>query len=377
MRSVVVVVGSVVACQVGFGAGCSPEFAPASLITAPRVIAVVAEPPEAVPGTAVTLTPTVASPDGTLEEGAGFTATWWRCPDDDSDALGDFSQCSVPAERRDVGSGAPYVDVVPADLFGEIPSEPPPPPAEGETPELGEGASEKVLGALLGYWRVVGLTMRDDDDNRIEAFKREPVYLPFPLGQLDERLADLDVRVDAGGALVPNTNPLLSAVIVHEGSVDGPTVDKLKRGKTYFFVPRIDERSLQAYGSLKADLTGIDVTDPERLQALGVDDLLARFQREERCEIPLFNWYVSAGKLRREVTLDESVINSVFDARGVACPPVEGDVRTPEAEYTPPSGDDAEDPGDAVPDDKVVHGWVVLRDGRGGTAVRSFDLDLE
>ena len=382
MRAVVVVVVTSVISVVGVvggvaASGCTPEFTPASLITAPRVIAIVAEPPEAVPGTEVTLTPVVASPDGTLDEGldddavgGGYSATWWRCPDDDSDGLGDFAQCTVPAERKDVGSGAPYVDVVPVDLFGELPAAAPP---SGETPQLGEGASDKILGALLGYWRVVGLTMVDADDRRIEAFKREPVYLPIALGDLDERLKDLDVRVDNDGAIVSNTNPLLSAVLVHEGKLDGPTVTSVKKGGTYFFVPRIDGRSLQTYGSLKADLSGIDVTDPESLKALDVDDLLARFEREERCEIPLFNWYVTGGTLRREVTLDESVITSVFDARGVACPPVEGDVRSPEAEFTAPTGEE----GDPVPEDGVVHVWVVLRDGRGGTAVRSVDLPVE
>lgn len=352
------------------GSGCSPEFTPASLIQSARVIAVVADPPEAVPGTAVTLTPTIASPTGTLVEGEGFTATWWRCPDSDSDALGDFSQCSIPADRKDIGSGVPFVDAVPVDLFGELPTEP---PAPDDDATIGKDASDKVLGALLGYWRVVGLTTEDDDGARIDAFKREPVYLPVPLGDIDERLKDLDVRVDGDGVIVPNSNPLLSAVTVHEGSVDGPTVTSVKKGETYFFVPVIDERSLQVYGSLKADLQGIDVTDPEGLAALTPDDLLGRFQKEQRCEVPLFNWYVTGGELRREVTLDESVITRVYDPQGVACPPVEGDVRAPEAEFTAPTGEE----GDPVPDDGVVHGWVVLRDGRGGTAVRSFDLAIE
>jgi hypothetical protein len=360
-----IAVGSVV---VTAAAGCSPEFAPASLITAPRIVAVVAEPPEAVPGTVVTLTPTIASPDGTLVEGEGYDATWWRCPDGDSDALGDFDQCTVPSERRDIGSGDPYVDVVPLDLFGELPTAP---PAPGEVPAVATG--DKVLGALLGYWRVVGLTMDAADGGRIDGFKREPVYLPFPLGQVDERLADLDVRVDGDGAIVPNTNPLLTAVLVHEGAVDGPTVTSIEQGETYFFEPRIDDRSLQVYGSLKVDLKGIDVTDPESLKALDVDALLSRFTREARCEVPVFNWYVTAGALRREITLDESVITRVFDEQGVACPPVEGDVRAPEAEFTAPTGEE----GDPVPDDGVVHGWVVVRDGRGGTAVRSFDLPID
>ena len=102
------------------------------------------------------------------------------------------------------------------------------------------------------------------------------------------------------------------------------------------------------------------------------DVRVRRFVKTERCEVPLYNWYVTAGKLRREITLDESVITRVYDERGIACPPVEGDVRAPEAEFTAPTGDE----GDALPDDGIVHGWVVLRDGRGGTAVRNFDVPM-
>ena len=346
-----------IAWGLGTGLGssaCAPEFEPASLIKAARVVAVVADPPEATPGQAVSLTPVIASPTGTLVEGAGFDAAWWRCPDDDRDALGDFSQCTVPAERIDLGGGTPYVDVVPSDIFGALPEPGTAPVADDATPK------DKMLGALLGYWRIVGLTMDAPGPKgaRFDSFKRIPVYLPFPLGDVDERLRDLDVRVDAAGVLQPNTNPILNAVTIHDGAVDGPTVDTIKKGETYFFVPRIDERSLEDFGSLKADLSGLDFADPDSLAALGVDDLLARFERQQRCEVPLFNWYVSAGEVDNEITLDESVINRVFDPRGVACPPVEGDIRAPEVEFTAPTGEED----DPLPDDGVVHGWVAMRE---------------
>jgi hypothetical protein len=38
--------------------------------------------------------------------------------------------------------------------------------------------------------------------------------------------------------------------------------------------------------------------------------------------------------------------------------------------FTAPSGDE-------IPSDGVVHGWLVMRDGRGGTAYTSFDLVVE
>jgi hypothetical protein len=342
---------------------CSPTFDPASLILDERVIGIVAEPPEAVPGQTVSLTPIVVSPRGTLAEGEDYAAGWWRCPDSDSDALGDFWACTVPAERVELGGGSPYVDNVPVDLFGT-------PPAPGQ-PLDPEAASGKLLGALLGYWRVVGATITAGE-RVVESFKRVPVYLPVPLAQIDERLAPIDVHVDESGALAPNTNPVLNAVLIHEGAIDGPTVTSIEPGKTYHFRPVVDERQLEAYFSLKMDLSGLDLENPASLAELDTDELLARFERQQRCEIPTFNWFVTAGRVRREVTVDEGIIGRVYDARGVACPAVEGDLRTADTEYTAPTGDED----DPLPEDDVVHAWVVMRDGRGGTAFRSFDLPI-
>jgi hypothetical protein len=370
MRAPIVAASCAAACALA--GACGPSFSPGSLITNERVLAVVADPPEAVPGRSVTLTPLIASPDGNVslagdaDDDEDPRGEWWRCPDTDSDALGDYAQCTVPAARRAVGVGPSYVDTVPLDLFGE-------PPAPGEEATL---KSDKAIGALLGYWRVVGFTM-EAGKRRVDAFKRVPVYLPVRLDSIDPQLGELDARINAQGELEENTNPVLSAVLVREGTPDGPAVTRIKKGGTYFFDPIFDERALQEYFSLQVDFTGLDLTDPEALAELPMEDLLARFERVQRCEVPTFNWYVTAGKVRREITLDEGVIQRVFDPRGVPCPPVEGDVRIPEAEYTAPSGADDDDVGDALPDGDVIRAWVVMRDGRGGTATRSFDFTLE
>jgi len=347
-------------------AGCAPEFIPASLIQSERVIAVVTEPPEATPGSSVQLAPVIASPRGTLADGDGVSTHWWRCPDDDSDALQDFWECTVPADRQDLGGGVPYTDTVPADLFGE-------PPAPG-TPVDASAASGKLLGALMGYWRVVGAEVRDAAGARIvDSFKRVPVFLPFPLSTLDERLAAIDIHVDDNDQLAPNTNPVLSAVLVHDGAVGGPTVTTVKAGQTYAFAPVLSEDSLQPFFSLQVDLAGLDLSSPENLATVGTDELLRRFVRVQRCEIPTYTWYVTHGRVRREITVDEGVIGRVFDTRGVTCPAIEGDLRTADTEFTAPTGEE----GDPLPEDGIIHGWVVLRDGRGGTAVRSFDLTIE
>jgi hypothetical protein len=365
--------------SLGAGLGCAPEFTPGSVITHERILAVIADPPEAVPGQLVRYTPVVVAPTGTLAEGDGYSAVWWRCPESDSDGLSDAPVCRRPADRTDFATGAPLEDTIPEDLFGlpATPPEEPPPELPDDKESLG---TPKLLGALLGYWRITGLsilapgsaTSRRDAERVVDGFKRVPVYLPVPLGVVDERLADLDVRLNHAGVIEPNTNPLLSAVTVHEGAVNGPTVQSLKAGGTYFFVPRLDDRSLQDHSSLQVNLAGLPLDDPEALAGVGVEELLARFRRVGRCEIPTYTWYVSAGRVRREVTVDEGAIARVFDPRGVPCPALEGDLRTADTEYTAPAGDD----GDPLPGDGTVHVWVVARDGRGGTAVRELSLPV-
>jgi hypothetical protein len=198
------------------------------------------------------------------------------------------------------------------------------------------------------------------------------VYPPVPLETLDPRLRDIDVRLNRNGEVEVNTNPVLTSVIVHEGSKDGPTVDTVEPGQVYFFEPRFDDRALQEYFSLQVDFSGLDLEDEENLREQSVESLLERFTRVQRCEVPVFNWFTTQGDFRSDITLDEAAISRVFDPRGVPCPPVEGEARFPEAQWTAPTGDD----GDELPDDGVVHGWVVMRDGRGGVAHLSFDLAI-
>ncbi|OGQ22950.1 MAG: hypothetical protein A2138_10750 [Deltaproteobacteria bacterium RBG_16_71_12] len=344
------------------GGACGTDFLPASIIANERVIAVTADPPEAVPGQAVTLTPLVVSPSGEVVEGAsGYRATWWRCPDGDGDALGDFAQCSDPSERVELSASVPFVDSVPLDLFGDLQAA----AASGSLP------SDKMLGAILGYWRVVSVTVRAGDRS-VEALKRVPVFLPVALADVDPQLAELDVHVRADGTTVPpNTNPTLSGVALHEGSATGATVSAVKRDGEYFLEPIYDERTLEDYISLKVDFAGLDLSDPEALRDVPLEDLLERFEKVQRCEIPTFSWFVTHGSVRRDTTIDEGVVQRVFDARGVDCPDVEGEERVAPVRYQPPVDDEP------VPADGVVRGWVVLRDGRGGTATRAFSFRFE
>ncbi len=340
--------------------GCGPEFDPAYLVTNERVLAIRADPPEALPGEPVTLTPLVVGPNGVLDAASDYTADWWRCPDEEGDGLGDEARCSSPDVRVELGAGVPLTDTIDPALF---------PLPDPDAPE--DETDEKLVGAVLGYWRNYGVTMSAVSGRSVDAFKRVVVFAaPVPLGQIDPRLEDLDVRVNDEGELERNVNPLLSGVSVRKDDPDGGSVATLEPGGTYWLRPVYDARELQAYSSLKIDLAGLALDDPSTLQQLSDEELLQRFTKVRRCEIPVFSWFVTGGKLRRETTVDERVVAGEFAERGAPCPAVEGEPRRPEVRFSAPEGDD-------IPASGIVHGWLVMRDGRGGTAYTSFDLAIE
>lgn len=339
--------------------GCGPDFDPGYLIKEPRVLAIRADPPEALPGEEVTLTPLVVGPHGVLEAD-DYDARWWRCPEDESDGLGDEERCASPDARVALGEGAPLQERIDPSLFSL--------PGPDDAPEE---VDEKLVGAVLGYWRNFGLTVEAAGGRIIDAFKRVVVFAsPLPLGELDPRLAELDVRVNDDGQVERNHNPLLLGVRVRKDTPDGDTVSTLKPGGTYWLEPDYDPTQLQAYYSLRIELDGLALDDPATLRQLSDEELLARFEKVRRCELPVFSWFVTGGTLRRDTTVDERVVAGEFKKRGVECPAVEGEPRRPEVRFTAPS--DKELPGDGL-----VRGWVVMRDGRGGTAYTSFDLTIE
>ena len=106
-------------------AACRPDFGErASLVTTARVLAVRAEPPEAPQGGTMTLTPLVASPDGTVgapEIGWAFCATPKPLAENDVVA----ADCLADAIRP-IGVGAQVSASIPTDACSLFGPEPPP-----------------------------------------------------------------------------------------------------------------------------------------------------------------------------------------------------------------------------------------------------------
>jgi hypothetical protein len=120
-------VACAMACAVAGGGGtaCRPDFGErASLVTTARVLAVRAEPPEAPQGGAMTLTPLVASPDGTVASpaiGWAFCAT--AKPLAENDVVG--ADCLADAIRP-IATGAQVEATLPTDACALFGPEPPP-----------------------------------------------------------------------------------------------------------------------------------------------------------------------------------------------------------------------------------------------------------
>jgi hypothetical protein len=71
-------IAALAVCTLPFWTGCVPDVdTDESLVLAPRLIAVTAEPAEAAPGETVTWTAWIASPDGTVETSSA--PSWSQC----------------------------------------------------------------------------------------------------------------------------------------------------------------------------------------------------------------------------------------------------------------------------------------------------------
>ncbi len=336
------------------GGGCDDPFAPAYAVTDFRLLAVVATPTQVPSGTDAVITPVWGAPDGVVE----VDATFWTCPLRRDEVLDMDPTCE---DRVTLGEGPGGPVAFAPGLFPESFGGP-----EGDRGPY--STTERWLAAMLGHNAIVGVSGKYQG-MYADGFKRVTVMPPARLATADESFGPFDVWRDEGGQLRPNANPVLTAVEVREDKVGGEAVTTVGRGQTVRFIPRYDPDSLESYETLVADFSGLNLRSDDALTTMPDAEKAQRFVVEAQCEIPTFQWYVTGGILRRELTRDVHVVTQVYAPRGVTCPEVPPDALTPGVLFTWP------EEGEAVVDD-VVHAWVVMRDGRGGTAVRAFDIGV-
>lgn len=310
-----------VAVVAGIAAACVPgSELSVSRVDAPRVIAVRAEPPEATPGEdEVTWTAVVAGPDGTATQAR---IDWAFCtrPRAPTDATVVSPSCAEGGPWL-VGLGPAGLAArarVPADACRLVGPEAPP---LGPDRRPQRAPDPDVTG---GYYLPVRLAFDD-----LGVYSLDYARLRLRCARPD---LPTDVARELGARHRPNRNPGLLGLTLRvgdaevelpaEGAAAGPSV---RAGDRATLVARWAEEAAEAY--VRASFDGRRV--------------------EEAREALELTWFAAGGSFER--------------AHTSAAPPVARSANLLEVES-----------GRAAP--LVV--WVVLRDGRGGTDVRSYRLGV-
>lgn len=277
---------------------CKPDFAqPASLIVGPRILAVRAAPPEALPGGSMRFEALAVAPSGTL---AATTLRWAFCsapkPLTENNVVG--PDC-LGSAARPLGQGAVIAADLPADaclLFGPEtpPQQPGQPPFRPRDPD--------VTG---GYYQPL----------RLDLDGEEAIAMPRITCNLTQ--ASADVAREYRERYRRNQNPQLR-------SLDAPAT--AARGQ------KLDLRTLW-----QAD-------DAERYVVYDV----ATQALVERREALRVSWFATAGSFESEISGRPEDDMATFAANRWTAPAAAG----------------------------TVHLWAVLRDSRGGSDWKAFDIEV-
>lgn len=241
-------------------AGCIDDLDPKTLIVAPRVVEVVAEPPEVRPGQASTLSVFLAGTRGEARY------RWSVCPVTDLGAIGDANNASLSDCFRDgaallpLSTGAQATFVLPEPLLARV------------TEAAARFGAALPPGVIETFLRDVGLAV--------------PVVVEI---EVDGRTLRAVKRVVVSQSASPNTNPPPPRVRMNDRWVSVPR-DATDRRRC---VPE-DGDALRFSPGQRVTLT----PDPEEpwLQAYTVLTADGRFERRD--EQAFYSWYATGGSLR-------------------------------------------------------------------------------
>jgi hypothetical protein len=296
-------------------AACKPDLgAPPSLVDDTRFLAITSDPPEAAPGATVTLHALIATPDGTVSDDA--PATWAICTTPKPVSVNNIvsDQCVFEAQDTLPAHKLTVSATIPMDACSLF--GPDPPQAAPGQPPLRPTDPD----ATGGYFQPVRALFQLGPDHYIGGFALPRITCNLPD-------APSDVAVAFRDTYTPNQNPVIARVLV---SIDGATsVDlpaDVPAGHEVTFVVLWPAQSAETYPVFdRASRTLVDHREALRV-----------------------SWFATDGVFEH-------------DATGAG----EDDPATETQNlWTAPTT-----PG-------VVHGWVVLRDSRGGADVRAFDVNV-
>jgi hypothetical protein len=229
------------------------DLAPASLVDRPRILAIAAEPPEARPGTFVSISALLARP---LDDATDYVQIWLACPIDESGGFGCETDLSTldpddPAALLEAGvigfePGLPPSYVVPEDFLDDLPEE-----------DRAEGAY-----VLL----------------QTTAFPADGLEDPAGIDLTEAEIAYKRLVVSL--AQTPNHNPVLGQWRVEGAPVPIDGIVHLQRRSYYDLAVEIVDTSIEIYLFRNSD-----------------------GELEERVEEPYVAWFTTGGELQEEVTL--------------------------------------------------------------------------
>jgi hypothetical protein len=241
--------------------GCKPDFgAPLSLIAAPRLVAVRAEPAEAAPGAMVTMSALAASPDGSVTPAIAWSLCTTPKPIAENGAVAASCLADGGTTALD-DTAAPLPVVLPAAgcrLFG-----PELPPQSAGQPALQPRAPD-VTG---GYFQ----PLRADFDGATIGLVRLRCALPG---------ASLAVASEFAAQYTNNQNPMLASSPPVTATVDGAAValDALPAGRAIVFT------------------TGWTAESPEHFPVFDADAQTLITHREAMT----ISWYATSGRFATE-----------------------------------------------------------------------------
>jgi hypothetical protein len=296
-----------------------PDFARPSEVDRPRVLAVVAEPPEVNPGQAVQLSVLIA-------HAQDYAVSWRACGAFDG-LFGEGSQWGEGGDDEGCGGGAFALEL-----------------GEGETATLAGAATQALFDNLELAERVLGGTLPPDTIDRV----RNSVGLPFMVEatvRTEDRLIRAVKSVLISARATPHRNPPPPAFMVAgiEVAAVQPDPDAETAAPGLFTCRRTDGARLVLARDAEVELAPIVAGDGETepwLERYEVIDM--RGELHSRDEIAFYSWFSTGGEL----------------SEGVTKSPLRNEIwRTPR--------------------EAGCHSlWLVVRDGHGGTSACRLDATV-
>ena len=248
-----------------------PDFESGSIVKGPRVLAVVAEPPEIAPGEALELSILVAG----VEDRSSMQITWRACGSFDG-FFGGGEQYGEEQADEGCGGGLSF------DL------------GEGETAQLPAALTADLFDNL----EVIAMSLGTDLPEGIVEQIRSSVGIAFLVEatvRADGKLIRATKRVLISESPTPHTNPPAPQLTLGDQAIVTAGDDALR-------CVRSDAEPATLAPDIDVQLAPVTDEANEEPWLETYDVINARGELRERTERAFYSWYTTAGELQRDIT---------------------------------------------------------------------------